>query len=238
MAQRLPELKAMKGVHRAYRYYGEDLTGSPRNMEYLSNAHVEKRKRELAREGQRHRSHEHLIWSNCVANVGKGVLLLEIRRSKKNPKKAKVEQLLEDTSKPREQWTRRPAGSAELDTNPDHNHWHYSNFLSYSLTPVGATKSVTPKAKQSFCLEDVAKMRKSAGRPLWRRCPDPEAETGEMGITPGWGDVYWAGVQEQFIEVKDLPPGDYWLEMVIDPFKRLKVSSRKHVRTRALVSLE
>jgi hypothetical protein len=58
-----------------------------------------------------------------------------------------------------------------------------------------------------------------------------------MGITPGWGDVYWLGVQEQFLEVKDLAPGDYWLEMEIDPLKRLKVKSRNNHKERVKVTL-
>jgi lysyl oxidase len=238
MAQRLPELRAMKGKHRAHRYYGEGVKGSARYMRYLTDYSVVTNKRELKREGKQHRNHKHLIWSNCVANVGSGVLLLEISRSKHDRKKAVVQQLIEDSAKPRERWTRRPAGTAVLDTHKDHNHWHYSNFLGYTFRPVGSSRGAKPNQKQSFCLEDVAKLRKGAGRPLWRVCPDPDAETGEMGITPGWGDVYWAGVQEQYIEVKDLPPGDYWLEMVIDPFKRLKVSSRRHDRTRVRVTLE
>lgn len=114
-----------------------------------------------------------------------------------------------------------PVGSAVLDTNPEHNHWHFADFLSYTLRRVRST-TVRRSKKQSFCLEDVAKLRKTARRRLFRECPDPEADTGEMGITPGGGDVYWAGVQEQYIEVKGLPTGDYWLEMVVDPKKRLR----------------
>lgn len=54
--------------------------------------------------------------------------------------------------------------------------------------------------KQSFCLEDIAKVDKTAGRRLFARCPNLRMKIGVMGITPGWGDVYWSGVQEQYIQ--------------------------------------
>ena len=232
MAQRLPELKALKGRHRAYSYFGE--TTGPRYKEYLTDYEVVTDARELEEEGKRHRRHKHLIFSNCVANMGKGVLLLEITRRTRT--RATVQQLIQDDAKPREQWRKVSVGSAVLDTSPDHNHWHFSDFLSYTLRRVGSTTARRSK-KQAFCLEDVAKLRKAARRRLFRECPDPEARTGEMGITPGWGDVYWAGVQEQYLEVKGLRAGDYWLEMIVDPKKRLRVQSRRYHKTRVKITL-
>ena len=233
MAQRLPELRALKGTHRAFSYFGE--TTGPRKKEYLSDYSVVTNKRELAEEGTSHRNHVHLIFSNCVENMGKGILLLEI--TKRSRTRATVRQVIEDDAKPREEWKRIPVGSAELDTRPDHSHWHFSNFLSYTLRKIDSNRT-RRSMKQSFCLEDVAKLRKGARRRLFRECPDLDAVTGEMGITPGWGDVYWAGVQEQFIEIKGLPPGDYWLEMVIDPKKRLRVKTRRHHSARVKITLE
>jgi hypothetical protein len=232
MAQRLPELRALKGRHRAYSYFGE--TTGPRSKEYLTDYEVVTDPGELEEEGKTHRRHKHLIFSNCVANTGKGVLLLEITR--RSRKRATVVQLIQDDAKPREEWRKVSVGSAVLDTSADHNHWHFSDFLSYTLRRVGST-TVRRSKKQAFCLEDVAKLRKAARRRLFRECPDPDARTGEMGITPGWGDVYWAGVQEQYVEVKGLRAGDYWLEMVVDPKKRLRVQSRRYHKTRVRITL-
>lgn len=233
MAEVLAELKPLKGRHRAYKYYGE--TTGPRYKTFLTDHEVVTDPDELANEGEQHRSHEHLIFSNCVANIGDGVLLLEFERTSR--KRARVKQLIQDDAKPRAEWKRRPAGRAVLDTNPDHNHWHYSDFLKYTLRRVGSNQPVRRAMKQSFCLEDVAKLRKDVGRRGFPKCPDPDAKTGEMGITPGWGDVYWSGVQEQFIEVKGLRPGAYWLECVVDPTKRLKVKSRRYDTTMVKIRL-
>jgi hypothetical protein len=135
MAQRLPELKALKGRHRAYSYFGE--TSGPRYKKYLTDYKVVTDPDELEEEGKKHRRHEHLVFSNCVANIGTGMLLLEITR--RSRKRATVEQLIEDDAKPREEWRRVPVGRAVLDTSPDHNHWHFSDFLSYTLRRVGST---------------------------------------------------------------------------------------------------
>jgi hypothetical protein len=70
------------------------------------------------------------------------------------------------------------------------------------------------------------------------RCPDLAAKTGEMGIKSGWGDVYWKGVQEQYIEVKKVPAGVYWLDCIVDPKNRLKLKSRRNNKTRVTITLK
>jgi len=238
MSERLPELKPLKGRHRTYKYYGKP--PGQHSKSFLDDYGVITDPDELeAAEGKRHRGHAHLIFSNCVANIGQGVLLLEITKLKGNPGRAKVEQLIEDDELPPDQWKRRPAGSAKFDYNSDHNHWHFTNFLEYELRSVKTGQVVGKSLKQSFCLEDVAKLRNDAGRRLFLRCPDYAAKKRrQMGIKPGWGDVYWKGVQEQYIEVRKVPPGAYWLECIVDPNNRLKLKSRRNTRTRVKVNLK
>lgn len=235
MAEKLAQLKPLKGRHRTFKYYGEE--DGLRYKEFLTDYEVMTDPDELEEtEGKTHRGHEHLIFSNCVANIGEGVMLLEITKTAR-PGRAKVEQRIEDDAKPRVDWKRRAAGSAVFDKNPDHNHWHFANFLEYRLRRVKTGRVVKEGLKQSFCLEDIAKIDKTVGRRLFARCPNLRMKTGVMGITPGWGDVYWSGVQEQYIEVKGLPTGAYWLECVVDPKNRLKVKSRNQNKTRVRIRL-
>src|SRR5260370_38700337 len=112
MSERLAELRPLKGLHRTYKYYGEK-TGL-RFKTFLDDYKVIKKPDQLAKEGEKHRNHEHLIFSNCVANIGDGILLLEITKRKGNPARAKVARLIEDDARPRTQWTGRPAGSARF----------------------------------------------------------------------------------------------------------------------------
>jgi hypothetical protein len=235
MSERLAELRPLKGRHRTYKYYGEPPGGSFKT--FLDDYKVTTKADDLLREGPLHVGHKHLIFSNCVANIGDGLLLLEITKLPSNSKRAKVEQLIEDDARPRAAWKRRRAGSALFDTTPGHMHWHFSNFLEYNLRSVKTGRLVGTGLKQSFCLEDVAQLRPDAGRRRFHDCPDTTAKTSEMGIKPGWGDVYWKGVREQFIEVQGLPAGAYWLECIVDPKNRLKLKTQRNLTTRVRVRL-
>src|SRR5688572_26483662 len=164
MAEKLAQLKPLKGRQRTYKYYGEE--DGLRYKDFLSDYEVMTDPDELEEtEGRTHRRHEHLIFSNCVANIGDGVMLLEITKTARRGR-AKVEQLIEDDAKPRAEWRRRPAGSAVFDKNPDHNHWHFANFLQYRLRSAKTGRLVKEGLKQSFCLEDIAKLDKTVGRRL------------------------------------------------------------------------
>lgn len=235
MAAQLPDLRALKGWHRVFAFHGQDGLGDHPSRTFLTNYYVVSDPDDLKEEGPGHTGHRHLTFSICVANRGRGPLILEMRKTSKN--RAKVAQLVPDDTKPRELWERRDAGSAVRDTQPDHNHWHYDAFLQYRLKSIRTGKFVGSPRKQSFCLEDVAKLRSDAPRRGFTRCPNPRASVGTMGITPGWGDVYWDGVQEQFIEVKGLPPGRYWLECIVDPASQLRVKSRRRMKTRVKIRL-
>ena len=236
MAERLPELRPLKGRTRVLRFHGSDGLGRRPYRTFLTDYYVTSDPVDLASEGRDHAGHEHLTFSNCVANTGDGALVLEMTRTSRN--RAEVAQLIEDDAKPRHRWRRQSAGTAVRDTNPDHNHWHYADFLQYKLKSGRTGRYVGRAMKQSFCLEDVAKLRANAGRRGFTKCPNPRANKGIMGISVGWGDVYWAGLQEQFIEVKGLPRGPYWLECVVDPRRRLKLKTRGHLSTRVKIHIK
>jgi len=233
VAERLPELKPLKGKHRVFKYYGE--SKRLRFKSFLSDYRLISDPAVLVEEGKQHRTHQHLTFSNCVANVGDGPVILEITRT--SGLRARVAQVVRDDARPRRLWRRKGAGRAVYDPDPDHRHYHYSGFLLYTLRSVRTGRLVGTAKKQSFCLEDVAKLDRGVGRRGFARCPDRQAKTGHMGISPGWGDVYWAGLHEQYIEVKGLPSGDYWLECVVDPASLLAVKSRRSTSTKVRVRL-
>lgn len=235
MAERLPELRPLRGRVRVLRFHGNDGLGRSPYRTFLADYYVTSDPVDLAEEGKGHARHEHLTFSNCVANTGDGPLVLEMTRTSRN--RAKVAQLIKDDKKPQRLWRRKAAGTAVRDTKPDHNHWHYADFLQYRLKSVRTGRYVGRPMKQSFCLEDVAKLRAGAGRRGFTKCPEPRARKGIMGISVGWGDVYWAGLQEQFIEVKGLPRGTYWLECIVDPRGRLELKTRGHLSTRVKVRI-
>ena len=53
----------------------------------------------------------------------------------------------------------------------------------------------------------------------------------------GWADVYEANLDDQWVDVTGLPPGQYWLENVIDPNDQLLESDETNNTARILIDL-
>lgn len=111
-------------------------------------------------------------------------------------------------------------GTADLvlgDPDPDdplweydscHQHYHYLNFASYQLVRADATV-VALGHKQSFCLRDDERVVTGA--------PSSGYDCTDQGLSVGWSDVYAASLDCQFIDVTEVPPGDYWIRVEVNP---------------------
>src|SRR6266478_235078 len=85
---------------------------------------------------------------------------------------------------------------------PCHGHYHLKDFNGYRLLDCKG-KEWRGK-KQAFCLMDVE--RRSGG-------PTTGVYTcGNQGVSPGWADVYGAGLDCQWIDITGVADGDYVLE--------------------------
>ncbi|WP_217914911.1 lysyl oxidase family protein [Miltoncostaea marina] len=110
-----------------------------------------------------------------------------------------------------------------------HRHYHLKNAGEYSLwTPDGRQQvALAQKTEVGFCLEDSKYLggglgaRYSSGTNDFCLQSDPgQGPRGGplvMGITPGWRDVYDAGLPYQWVDVSSTPPGRYELANQADP---------------------
>ena len=119
------------------------------------------------------------------------------------------------------------------ETNDGHRHWHLREATRYSLWNSDRTAEVAPNHKIGFCLADIQAV--DVWAPVKRydytgnldRCawlddaqPDssgPNAPSTVMGISAGWRDVYGATMPLQWVDVSNVPPGEYWLRTEVNP---------------------
>lgn len=58
-----------------------------------------------------------------------------------------------------------------------------------------------------------------------------------LGISIGWADVYATNSKGQWADATGLPDGNYWLEVIADPYNRIQESDEMNNVTRIMVNL-
>jgi hypothetical protein len=86
--------------------------------------------------------------------------------------------------------------------------WLYTDYAQYRLLD-GMGVEVGTGHKSAFALIDLAPFTKDAGPPHYGFGSD-------MGISVGWADIYDAGLDCQWVDITDVPAGDYTLELNIN----------------------
>lgn len=101
-----------------------------------------------------------------------------------------------------------------------HNHIHVDNWCVFRVREILPGDGVGPilaeGAKISFCIFDLRVH--DATLPNF----DPDGEFRScggfvQGLSVGWMDIYSKSLEGQTVDVTDVPPGEYWLEAVVDP---------------------
>lgn len=88
-----------------------------------------------------------------------------------------------------------------------HDHYHFDDFASYELLDAGAV--VATGRKQAFCLLDSYSWGWRNGQGTF--------DCGNQGISRGFADIYESDLPCQWIDVTDVPPGDYTLRATVNP---------------------
>ncbi|HEU4577481.1 MAG TPA: lysyl oxidase family protein [Polyangiaceae bacterium] len=91
-----------------------------------------------------------------------------------------------------------------------HGHFHFEGYADYQLLDGTGAVAATGH-KQAFCLLDSEPVG-IPGAPT-----TPRFHCGFQGIQRGWSDVYGAGLDCQWVDITDVPEGDYTLRIRINP---------------------
>lgn len=166
--------------------------------------------------------------STATANVGAGAL--ELRGTSAN---ATVMQRVFNVNGT---WTDRPAGTFTF--HPGHQHLHFEEWLQFHLRSVTAGNGVggivAAGDKTSFAIFDLDDHNLSLPG-----APQSQVYDGGgflQGISVGWRDIYDKSLQDQWIDVTNVPPGQYWLESVVDPENRILEGDETNNVTRILIT--
>lgn len=130
-------------------------------------------------------------------------------------------------------------GFLRYNADPTHQHWHLRSFMTYELRRESDNRRVRRDRKTGFCLGDRYKAPRDKDKRLPRlraaapnkvyvdECApnDPQAQTVEEGISVGWGDVYSAFRDGQYVDVTGVPEGQYQLVHEVNPDRRLRESN-------------
>jgi len=100
----------------------------------------------------------------------------------------------------------------------------------------GVGKTIAGGSKTSFCLTDSDEWPTTL--PNASADGDYFACDAKMqGISVGSADVYSSTLADQWIDITNVKPGKYWLEVVADPHNRIRESNEKNNTARILVNL-
>ena len=123
---------------------------------------------------------------------------------------------------------------------PELGHLYLQGLAQYNLREVveggGVGPLVTTYDKTSFgVIDSVAFNTSLPGAPPTRVYSNPNHEL--LGISIGWADVYSRNLRGQRIDITGIPSGQYWLEVVVDPYNRIQETDNTNNTTRILVNL-
>jgi hypothetical protein len=121
----------------------------------------------------------------------------------------------------------RPVGRApigHLEFHREHNHWHFQQFTEYSILNADSGE-VAVSGKQSWCLANTDAIDLSVpnanwgafGGDLFTMCGGPGALWIREILDVGWGDTYSQYIPGQAFNVTDLPNGDYYIRVHVNP---------------------
>ncbi|XP_047444808.1 lysyl oxidase-like 5b [Mugil cephalus] len=140
---------------------------------------------------------------NCLARsaYGPAVRDIDFRVLLRFPQKVKNQGTTDFLPvKPRYQW----------DWHSCHQHFHSMDaFSNYDLLDINTGRKVAEGHKASFCLEDTA-----CDQGFRRRYA---CTSHTQGLSPGCHDVYAANIDCQWIDITDVPPGNYVLKVTVNP---------------------
>jgi hypothetical protein len=172
-----------------------------------------------------------LGFNSAVRNVGAGPLIIDGHRMAAAETTMDADQMVLRTGEARS--VVRDVGHLRYVRSPDHQHWHLLGFDHYELRRPRGDRALVGDRKTGFCLGDRYEVtsRSLPGRPPQKvygsRCglERPGLMGVREGISVGYGDVYVANLEGQYLPLRHVRAGTYLLVHRVNADRRLLESS-------------
>jgi hypothetical protein len=128
----------------------------------------------------------------------------------------------------------------------DHDHWHYLGFDHYELRRASDYKLIAPDQKTGFCLGDRSDTDTQStipgepAQPFYTGyCGRTHTELLSLveGISVGYGDVYFANLEGQFVDLTGVAAGEYYLVHRVNADRRLVESNYANDASSLLIAV-
>ncbi len=122
----------------------------------------------------------------------------------------------------------------------EHNHIHVENWAEYRIREITFTgepgEVLARGVKTSYCLRDSKVYDYTLPNFVY---PGQYGDCDGLrqGISVGFEDVYTKNLPDQWIDITDLPPGEYWLESVVDPENHVLESDETNNTARIRITI-
>jgi len=118
-------------------------------------------------------------------------------------------------------------GDMRFHPHPQHNHWHFLQFASFTLHDL-TDMEVVRSRKQAFCLAPTDPIDITVERASWSpwngigtSCGSRSALWVREVLQAGWGDTYFQFVPGQSCDITTLPNGWYTARLEVNPLGAL-----------------
>jgi hypothetical protein len=186
----------------------------------------------------------HLGFESAVDNRGAGPLVISGHRDSQD----QPEMIADQTVQRSDGSSRTIAGVGRLRYvySEDHDHWHYLGFDHYELRRASDYKLVAPDQKTGFCLGDrydtnaTTQLPGEPAQPYYTGyCGRTHTELLSLveGISVGYGDVYFANLEGQFVDLTGVPAGEYYLVHRVNADRMLAESDYSNDAASILIGL-
>jgi hypothetical protein len=115
-----------------------------------------------------------------------------------------------------------------------HEHYHFKGVAEYTLYQADGVTVAAVGHKQGFCLEDIEPIPSLNPPPA---TPASPYDCNNQGLHVGYEDDYPAGVDCQWVDITDVPPGPYILSIVVNALHYLPESNYANNEIRAQVTI-